>query len=99
MRRKLIHSIRATAFSFGLLAVAATVGTLDRTGKPNALEKHVGFSIESSAEARTALSAETGTRDEAKPTSSKRHRRKQARDAMALPFVSFAQVLRRGNGD
>ncbi len=83
MHRKLIHSVRALGIAMSLLTAGLILAV--PTTAPG---RH-----SAAAEAAPAA-AETQT-DAAKAY--RRHRRTQARDAMALPFFSFAQGLRRGN--
>lgn len=85
MHRKLIHSVRALGIALSLLT-AGLILALPANG-PGGLAARA----ESAPEA-TAAQAETGA---AKAFSA--HRRARTRDAMALPFFSFAQGLRRGN--
>lgn len=90
MSRKLIHSIRALTVAFGLFAAT------------------VGVGIATSADTASALPALRGELDgatsvpqasEASTVSAKhRQRRREAREQMAMPFFSFAPVLRRGKG-
>ena len=90
MPRNLIRSIRALTVAFGLFAFA------------------VGVGITTGAESASGIAALHGERagaasvpqaSEAKSLSAKhRQRRREARDEMAMPFFSFAPVLRRGNG-
>ncbi len=91
MSRKLIHTIRALTVSLGLLASGLMLGTHSRPAMPIAASGN-GLSNEVSTGGNTTAHSITPV---AKPIL---HRHKQARDAMALPFFSFAQVLRRGNG-
>jgi hypothetical protein len=85
MHRKLIHSVRALGIALSLL----TAGLI--------------LAVPAPAPGRLAANPEaTPTAAEAQATANAakaytRHRRNQARDAMALPFFSFAQGLRRGN--
>jgi hypothetical protein len=90
MSRKLIHSVRALVVSFGLLAVGLIVAVSPppRTDVPTGV-----VAAASVAETRTESGVQKRT---TKPYS--RQRRAQARESMALPFFSFAQGLRRGNG-
>lgn len=85
MHRKLIHSVRALGVALSLLIAGLTLAV--PASAPGGL-------------AAGNESAPTTADAQAKARSSKahsRHRRAQARDAMALPFFSFAQGLRRGN--
>ncbi len=96
MSRKLIHSIRAFAVTVGVLAVGFAIGIpathLDTTsGVTNAPPIEV-----SEIEAATVSTQQSSA---VEPAPTKPHqRRRRARDEMALPFFSFAHVLRRGNG-
>ncbi|MFZ2754984.1 MAG: hypothetical protein WAZ48_16265 [Lysobacteraceae bacterium] len=83
MHRKLIHSVRALGIALSLL----TAGLILAVPAP-APGRH-------SADPEAAPAATEIQADAAKAY--RRHRRTQARDAMALPFFSFAQGLRRGN--
>jgi hypothetical protein len=81
MHRKLIHSLRALGIALSFLTA--------------------GLYLAGQAPIRGELAA-TATTTQAQPTTkdkaavTKRHRRTQAREAMVLPFFSFAQGLRRG---
>jgi hypothetical protein len=89
MSRKLIHSVRALVVSLGLLSAGLFVATLPAA--PASLS--TATATEDAIESRT----ESGERERtAKPHS--RQRRAMARESMALPFFSFAQGLRSGNG-
>jgi hypothetical protein len=84
MHRKLIHSVRALGITLCLL----TAGIMFADPAPSL--GHLPASLETgpaAVEARTAAANTT----KAYP----RQRRAQARDAMAVPFFSFAQGLRR----
>lgn len=85
MHRKLIHSVRALGIALSLLT-AGLILALPANG-PGGLAARA----ETAPEA-TAVQAEAGA---AKAFSA--HRRTRTRDAMALPFFSFAQGLRRSN--
>ncbi len=86
MHRKLINTFRALGLVLSLATVALIVATpITGTADPAA----VGDTV--AAPATVAPQAGTGS---AKAYS--RHRRAQAREAMALPFFSFAQGLRSG---
>ncbi len=90
MSRKLIHSIRALTVAFGLLMAAVGVGITtgaDRTSTIAALHGELdgATSVPQASEANAV-------------TAKHRQRRREARDEMAMPFFSFAPVLRRGNG-
>jgi hypothetical protein len=86
MPRKLIHSVRALGVALSLL----TAGLILAAAAP--APGHLSANPEA-APAATVIQADTAGENKA----SRRHRRAQARDAMALPFFSFAQGLRRGN--
>jgi hypothetical protein len=88
MSRKLIHSVRALAVSLGLLTLGliAAVPLASTTGG-------LPVTAEDSAEARVESGEQRRT---TRPHS--RQRRAMARESMALPFFSFAQGLRSGNG-
>jgi hypothetical protein len=88
MPRKLIHSVRALAVSLGLLTLGllAAMPPASTTGA-----RHIA--AEDSAESRTEAGEQRRT---TRPHS--RQRRAMARESMALPFFSFAQGLRSGNG-
>ncbi len=87
MYRKLIHSFRA----LGLVLSLAIAGFMTAIPTPRATDA-VSASDDTVAPATVSAKAEPGS---AKANS--RQRRAQARDAMALPFFSFAQGLRSGN--
>jgi hypothetical protein len=85
MHRKLIHSVHALGVALSLLIAGLTLAV--PASAPGGLV----------AGNEAAL---TTAEVQAKASSSRahsRHRRSQARDAMALPFFSFAQGLRRSN--
>lgn len=87
MHRKLIHSFHA----LGIVLSLATAGFIAAGPAPRATDAVIahGMAIE-------PVTVST----KAKPGSSKTYsnqRRAQAREAMALPFFSFAQGLRSGN--
>ncbi len=87
MHRKLIHTFRALGLVLSL-ATAALISAVPAPGPTGAaLVRGVV-----AAPATVAPQAKTGT---AKAYS--RQRRAQAREAMALPFFSFAQGLRSRN--
>ena len=86
MHRKLINTFRALGLVLGL-ATAAFIVAVPVTGTNNA------------AAMNDAVAAPATVAPQAGPGSAKahsRHRRAQAREAMALPFFSFAQGLRSG---
>ena len=85
MHRKLIHSVRALGITLSLL----TTGLFLAVPAPapsglSAGDTAISTTVEIQASANAAKARN-------------RHRRTQARDAMAIPFFSFAQALRRGN--
>lgn len=84
MHRKLIHSVRALGISLSLL----TAGLIFAVPAPSRLSEHPTL-------APAAIEVQADTASAAKAF--RRHRHTQTRDAMALPFFSFAQGLRRGN--
>jgi hypothetical protein len=83
MHRKLIHSLRALGIALSLF----TTGLL--------LAEQAPMRNGPAAAATATTHTQSAANDKAAVT--KRHRRAQARAAMALPFFSFAQGLRRGN--
>ncbi|NOT89927.1 MAG: hypothetical protein HOP03_17375 [Lysobacter sp.] len=83
MHRKLIHSVRALGIALGLLTAGLILAV--PAPAPGRLTAHP-----EAAPAATEIQADA-------TTAYRRHRRAQARNAMALPFFSFAQGLRRGN--
>lgn len=88
MPRKLMHSLRALGIALSLLTVGLIASAPAPT--PSGAFAEQGVSPLPS-EARVGT-----TQSPAKAY--KRNRRAQAREAMALPFFSFAQGLRSGNG-
>jgi hypothetical protein len=87
MHRKLIHTFRA----LGLVLSLATAALITAVSAPGATE---------AVSTRGTVAAPATVAPEAKTGSAKahnHHRRAQAREAMALPFFSFAQGLRSGN--
>lgn len=85
MHRKLIHSVRALGITLSLLTAGLFLAGPVPTPAPLAAAKtSIPTTVEVTANANAAKARS-------------RHRRSQARDAMALPFFSFAQGLRRGN--
>ena len=86
MHRKLIHSVRALGIALSLL----TAGLFLAEQAP------IRSGLAATATAPTMTSHEQSAAKD-KAAVIKRHRRAQAREAMALPFFSFAQGLRRGN--
>lgn len=88
MPRKLMHSVRALGIALSLL----TVGLIASGPAPTSSGAFAGQGVAPlHSEARV-----DATQSPAKAY--KRNRRAQAREAMALPFFSFAQGLRSGNG-
>jgi hypothetical protein len=85
MHRKLIHSVRALGIALSLLTAGLILA--DPAPAPGGL---------AASSEPAATPAELQAKASA-ATAHSRHRRAQARDAMALPFFSFAQGLRRGN--
>jgi hypothetical protein len=94
MPRKLIHSLRALAVTFGVFAASFIVGIPgDIKTAPDATVLQVGVAQPA------VMGAAAPQASAVKPTATKqRQRRRHARDEMALPFFSFAHTLRRGNG-
>ena len=88
MHRKLIHTVRALGITLSLL-IAGLIVAVPIPATP-------GFADGDPATS-TALSAEEVQAKASAAKAHSRHRRAQARDAMTLPFFSFAQGLRRGN--
>jgi hypothetical protein len=88
MPRKMMHSLSALGIALSLLIVGL-IACLPTEGSTGAFQ---GLGD-------TAKSMEAGS-DTAQPPGKtyKRNRRAQAREAMALPFFSFAQGLRHGKG-
>lgn len=85
MHRKLTHSVHALGVTLSLLIAGLTM----------AVPASTPAGLVAGNEA-----APTTAEVQAKASAFKahsRHRRSQARDAMALPFFSFAQGLRRSN--
>lgn len=90
MSRKLIHSIRALTVAFGLFAAAVGVGITTGADRAPAIAALHG---------ELAGTAPLPQVSEAAPLTTKhRKRRREARDEMAMPFFSFAHVVRRNNG-
>lgn len=90
MHRKLIHSVRALGITLCLL----TAGLMFAIPAPTP-----GLLSANPEAGPTALEARTGVANTTNNTTKaySRHRRAQARNAMAVPFFSFAQGLRRSN--
>ena len=89
MHRKLIHSFCALGLVLSL-ATAAFIAAVPAPGAP------VAVSARGVASPPATTVSTQATPGSAKAAYS-RHRRAQAREAMALPFFSFAQGLRSGN--
>lgn len=88
MPRKLMHSLRALGIALSLL----TAGLIASAPAPSPSSAFAGQGV-------SPLPAEAGVDTTQSPGKAhKRNRRAQAREAMALPFFSFAQGLRSGNG-
>lgn len=88
MPRKLMHSVRALGIALSLLTVGLIASA--PIPPPSGAFAEQGVS---------PLPSEAGVGTTQSPAKAyKRNRRAQAREAMALPFFSFAQGLRRGNG-
>jgi fructose-1,6-bisphosphatase/sedoheptulose 1,7-bisphosphatase-like protein len=95
MHRKLIHSVRALGIALSLLTAGLVTAGLVTAGlslavpatAPDGMAADAGVAPTAAANAQATTSA---------AKAHLRHRT-QARDAMALPFFSFAQGLRRGN--
>lgn len=86
MHRKLIHSVRALGIALCLLTTGLILAVpVPAPGRLSTHPEAAPATAEAQADAASAAKAY------------RRHRRNQARDAMALPFFSFAQGLRRGN--
>ena len=99
MHRKLIHTFRALGLVLSL-ATAAFISVAPSDGVTNAV--FVPGVIAAPATVAPQAIAEQAVTGQAKPRTSStkaysRQRRAQAREAMALPFFSFAQGLRSGN--
>jgi hypothetical protein len=86
MHRKLIHSVRALGIVLSLLTAGLMLAVpATAPGRLSASSGAPPDAAEADAEAATAAKAY------------RQHRRTRSRDAIALPFFSFAQGLRRGN--
>lgn len=99
MHRKLIHTFRALGLVLSL-ATAALITVAPSDGVTNAV--FVPGVIAAPATVAPQVIAEQAVTGQAKPRTGSakaysRQRRAQAREAMALPFFSFAQGLRSGN--
>ena len=85
MHRKLIHSVRALGITLSLLTAGLILAVPAAAPGPHAVgTSTTPMTVEAKASANTTKAYS-------------RHRRSQARHAMALPFFSFAQALRRSN--
>lgn len=94
MQRKLNHTYRALGLVLSL-ATVALIAAVPLPGATDAAFAH-GAAVVPAATSVAAPTVAPSARTGAAKASS-RHRRAQAREAMALPFFSFAQGLRRGN--
>jgi hypothetical protein len=92
MSRKLIQSIRAFAISLGVFAAAVAIGI---PAGLDTMPSHAASGVEMIADASGA--ADAAPKVTAASAKQRQHRR-DARNEMALPFFSFARVLRGGNG-
>jgi hypothetical protein len=94
MSRKLNHSLRALVVTFGVFAAGLFVGI------PESLNTAPDTAVlQAEVPDAAVIAAPAPQVSAAKPIAPKqRQRRRQARDEIALPFFSFAHVLRRGNG-
>ncbi len=84
MHRKLIHSVRALGITLCLMTAGLMLAV------PAPAPDHLSAKLDpgpAAVEIRTAVTNAAKAHH--------RHRRTQARDAMAVPFFSFAQGLRR----
>lgn len=104
MHRKLINTFRALGLVLSLatavlITVAPAPGVTNVVFVPGVIAAPATVAPQAMAGQAIAEHAVTG---QAKPRTgsakaNSRHRRAQAREAMALPFFSFAQGLRSGN--
>ncbi len=94
MPRKLIHSLRALVVTLGVFAAGLVVGIpANLNAMPDATVPQVETVEAAVIGAPAPLNSAT------KPVApTHRQRRRHARDEIALPFFSFAHVLRSGNG-
>ena len=109
MHRKLIHTFRALGLVLSLataafISVAPSDGVTNAVFVPGVIAAPATVAPQAIAEQAMAQQAiaEQAVTGQAKPRTSStkaysRQRRAQAREAMALPFFSFAQGLRSGN--
>ncbi|MGN6151115.1 MAG: hypothetical protein ACTHOH_03780 [Lysobacteraceae bacterium] len=58
----------------------------------------VGLFVGLAAPGAATIGASASAPDDGMPVTSRSHRRAMARESPALPFFSFAQTLRHGNG-
>jgi hypothetical protein len=58
----------------------------------------IGLFVGLAAPRAATTDASVSAPDEGAPATSRSHRRALARESLALPFFSFAQTLRHGNG-
>ena len=87
MQRKFRRRLNALALSTALsAALPLTALVLERPAS----------AVEGAAAAAVLPAAEPGLGQEPAPV--QRRRRASSRDALSLPFFSFARTLRRGNG-
>lgn len=90
MHRNLFHSVRALSISLSLLTAVLIVAAPAQTP---GLDIAAGvLATPAPVETKASLEAQTSEH-----TTHNNRRKAQARAAMALPFFSFAQGLRRGN--
>lgn len=91
MHRKLIHSVRALGIALSLLTASLITTGLGLAVPATAPDGIAADAVPAAPAAAVKAQATTSA------TKAHLRRRTQARDAMALPFFSFAQGLRRGN--
>lgn len=101
MHRKLIHTFRALGLVLSL-ATAALISVAPSNGVTNAVFVPGVIAAPATVAPQAMAGAEQAVTGQAKPRTGSakaysRQRRAQAREAMALPFFSFAQGLRSGN--
>ena len=98
MPRKMLHSFRALAFALGLLTVGLVADSFV-VGTPTAaaLATGSGTRLGLPADADATVAPTSAASAPIGPSSKSHSRHRRVRDSMALPFYSFAQVLRRGN--
>ncbi len=92
MHRKLINTFRA----LGLVLSLATAALITATPFPGATDTVSARGTTTTPADLVPASVAPQVETESANTHS-RHRRAQAREALALPFFSFAQGLRSGN--